>query len=340
MKEENNGGSKKWSRVFRKKWFFPAVYLTVAALLLTFVVWYQNLENQIPAQDGQESTDTATDPFDEEAQPVLEQQEVVKMPVSNQDQAEIVTKFYDYSADEKTKESALVLYNSRYYQSTGIDIATASGETFDVTASLSGTVENVEEDPLLGNVVTLSHDSDLKTYYASLGEVNVKAGDNVKQGDVLGTAGQNIFGKEDAVHVHFEIRKDGEPVNPEEYFNQPVSSVKVEEETKSDGEEKGSDATSEESDEQSTTPEEETSGTPDDATNSEDGSEAPETESPDGSIEQDEGITPDDSTNQDEGNTPDDSTNQDEEMTPDDSTNQEDGQSSDEAESSASSASA
>lgn len=303
MKEEKNGGSKKWSRIFRKKWFFPAVYLTVAALLLTFVVWYQNVDNQVPgAKDNQETTDnTATDPYNEDAETVTSQQEVVKMPVSNMDQAEIVTKFYDYNADDKVKESALVLFQSRYYQSTGVDIAASEseGETFDVTASLSGTVEEVTEDPLLGNVVILSHDKELKTYYASLGEVNVKKGADVKQGDVLGTAGQNLFGKDAGTHVHFEIRKNEKPVNPEAYFNQPVSSIK--EEAKSDDVEKDS---KQDSEEESTKSEEETSGTEDDATNSDDGSgtkDDPVKQDELGDTQDDDATTPDDSTNQDDG---------------------------------------
>src|SRR5699024_164879 len=70
MKEEQNGTPKnKWSRLFRKKWFFPAVYLVVATLLLVGVVWYQNLDHQMPdmADDHDELTDTYTpNPFDEE----------------------------------------------------------------------------------------------------------------------------------------------------------------------------------------------------------------------------------------------------------------------------------
>lgn len=321
MKEEKNGGSKNnWTRIFRKKWFFPAVYLGVAALLLTFVVWYQNVDNQIPgAQDNQETTDnTATEGFNgkEDAQTVTSQQEVVKMPVSNQDKAEIVTKFYDYNADEKAKESALVFYNNRYYQSTGVDIATSEGETFDVTASLSGTVEEVKEDPLLGNVVKLSHENDLATFYASLGEVKVKQGTEVEQGDVLGTAGSNLFGKDAGTHVHFEVRKNDNPVNPETYFNQPVNSIKVEDESKSDDVEKDS---NEDSDGQSTKPEDETSGSEDDTTNSDDGS---QTEDPAEQNQEDPTGTGDD------------------EKSSDDATDQENGMSTDDAESSRSSASA
>ncbi|GAB3045056.1 peptidoglycan DD-metalloendopeptidase family protein [Virgibacillus ainsalahensis] len=231
MNEENKGASKnKWSRIFRKKWFFPAVYLTIAALLLSAVVWYQNVDNQIPdAMDDQEQEETSDDfsptPVEEDAEPVADQQENIEMPVANQDQAEIVTKFYDYSAEQEDQENALVLYNNRFYQSTGVDITSADGETFDVQAALSGTVTEVKEDPLLGNVVSLSHENEVMTYYASLDEVGVTAGDEVSQGDQLGTAGQNLFGQDNGNHVHFQLRKNGNEVDPESYFNQPVSSL-------------------------------------------------------------------------------------------------------------------
>ncbi|WP_010099250.1 M23 family metallopeptidase [Ornithinibacillus scapharcae] len=227
MKEENKAPKKGWQGIFRKKWFFPAVYLTIAALLLAAVVWYQNLDNQLPeAGDDQELGENyKPNPHDQDAAPVIDSQEVIKMPVAEQEQAEIVTKFYDYEASQEDQESALILHNNRYYQSTGVDIVYPNGEAFDVLASLSGSVMEVKEDPLLGNVVILSHENDVTTYYASLGEVSVKAGDEVKQGDVIGTAGQNIFGQNHGTHLHFEIRKADTVFNPEEFFNQPVSKL-------------------------------------------------------------------------------------------------------------------
>lgn len=250
MKEENNGTPKnKWSRIFRKKWFFPAVYLTVAALLLSVVIWYQNIDNQINETGDEPVADNySPEEFDKDAQPVMEQQEVIKMPVVDQDQAEIVTKFYDYNAEQEDKENALILYNNRFYQSTGIDITSADSETFDVLASLSGTVEEVKEDPLYGNVVTLSHENDVVTYYASMGEINVKDGDKVQQGDVLGTAGESIFGQDKGTHVHFEVRKNGEEVNPEQVFNQSVSALS---EVSTEDESTESDAAEDESTDQS-----------------------------------------------------------------------------------------
>jgi len=228
MKEEQNGApKKKWSRIFRKKWFFPAVYITVAAILLTVVVWYQNMDNQVPdAEENREASDHLTsDLYDEDAEPVMEQTENIKMPVNDQEKAEIVTKFYDATADQEDRENALVFHNNRYHQSTGIDITLGEEEEFDVIASLSGKVEEVKTDPLLGNIVTLSHGEDVMTYYASMGEIAPDVGDEVKQGDVLGTAGSNLIGKDIGTHVHFELRKSDKKLNPETYFNQSLTSL-------------------------------------------------------------------------------------------------------------------
>lgn len=228
MKDERNSASKNnWSRIFKKKWFFPAVYLIVATLLLTIVVWYQSVDNQIKdvQDDPGVSDDYIPNRHDEDAEEVLEQQETIKMPIADDDQAEIVTKFYDYDADQEDQENALIRYNNMFYQSTGIDIASADGETFEVKASLSGTVTEVKEDPILGNVVSMTHENDVETHYASLGEVDVKAGSKVKQGETIGTAGRNLFGKDNGTHVHFEIRKNDKEVNPEEFFNQPMSKL-------------------------------------------------------------------------------------------------------------------
>lgn len=230
MKEEFKGPKNKWSQIFRKKWFFPALYLSIAAVLLASVIWYQNAGSDVSEQDDQRNAEDHYLPSmnDEDAVPVVDQQELVGMPLENTDEAEIVTKFFDYNAEQEDRENALVLYNNRYYQSTGVDIAAADAETFDVLASISGTVEEVKEDPLLGNVVVVSHGEDLKTYYASLGDVAVSVSDQVAQGDKLGTAGKNLFGKDNGTHLHFEIRKDGTEVNPESYFDQPASSIAVE----------------------------------------------------------------------------------------------------------------
>lgn len=232
--EEKNNVSKfpGWKRLSRKKWFFPAVYLTLAAIILSGVLVYQN--NQETALDGEstgENTNDNGDSYnyydDNESTPVIDQEENLSLPVGEGIETEIVTKFYDYDASVEDKRNALVLFKNRYYQSSGIDIAREDGESFDVTAALSGTVVEVKEDPLLGYVVTLSHDNGITTHYASLEDVTLQAGTEVRQGETIGTAGRNIFGQASGTHVHFEIWKDDIQLNPETFINKPVSDIQV-----------------------------------------------------------------------------------------------------------------
>lgn len=226
MKEKNSVSKSKWKRLFRKKWFFPALYLGISALLLTAVLWYQSGTNEPEqAEEDKGIFDSLGFNSDEEATPVAEQDEVVKAPVAEDAEATVVTKFYDHKADSEAQENALVLYDNKYYQSTGVDYAAADGEAFDVLAALSGTVTEVKEDALHGNVVQIEHKNGVATYYASLEDVKVEAGQEVKQGDVLATAGQSLFAKDKATHLHFEVLNGDTPVNPESFFNQPVSKL-------------------------------------------------------------------------------------------------------------------
>ena len=59
-------------------------------------------------------------------------------------------------------------------------------ETFDVLASISGTVTNVSDDTLLGKTVEIRNSTELIVLYQSLGEVAVKKGDTVSQGQIIG----------------------------------------------------------------------------------------------------------------------------------------------------------
>ena len=290
MKEKNSVSKSKWKRLFRKKWFFPALYLGISALLLTAVLWYQSGTNEPEqAEEDKSIFDSLGFNGDEEATPVAEQDEVVKAPVAEDAEATVVTKFYDHKADSESQENALVLYDNKYYQSTGVDYAAADGGAFDVLAALSGTVTEVKEDALHGNVVQMEHSNGVTTYYASLEDVKVEVGQEVKQGDVLATAGQSLFAKDKATHLHFEVRNGDTAVNPESFFNQPVSKLKeakeeteaVQEEaadTSSQKEQEETDAPAEDNADAGTAPKEE----------ADDSEETPDTSDEEKSPEQDE----------------------------------------------------
>lgn len=216
-----------WKRALRKRWVFPAVYLTSAAVILAGALWFQSRNDETAKKDEYEYSEDVpgTSYKDRESVPVNEALEHIAMPVLDPNAVEIKTPFYDFAASKEEQEAALVFYNNTYHPNRGIDLVMKDGKPFDVTASLSGTVTKAKKDPILGYLVEIDHQNGVVTVYQSLADVQVKEGDTVKQGQVIGKAGQSQFNQEAGTHVHFEIRKDGKPVNPLDYVDKPVTAL-------------------------------------------------------------------------------------------------------------------
>ncbi|MCC2931229.1 stage II sporulation protein spoIIQ [Bacillus sp. LBG-1-113] len=227
MREEEKKTSqvKKLQQFFRKRWVFPAIYLVSAAVILTAVLWYQSVSNdEVKDQLADNGGSSAYDNNDDAVE-VGKSMENVAMPVVDSENVSVVKKFYETDAAKEEKEAALVTYNNTYSLSKGIDLAEKDGKDFEVSASLSGTVVKAEKDPVLGYVVEIEHADGLSTVYQSLSEVGVEQGDKVKQNQVIGKSGKNLYSEESGNHVHFEIRKDGVAMNPLNFMDKPVSSI-------------------------------------------------------------------------------------------------------------------
>jgi stage II sporulation protein Q len=229
MREEEKKRSSRGSsfkRFFKKRWVYPAIYILSAAIILTAVLWFQNSNNETDSgQTKNEATDIAGKKYNEPAVEVNRSMENFSMPVTNPDSVVIQKQFYDFDGKKEEQESALVFYNNTYHPNTGIDIVMEDGKTFDVVASLSGSVTNVLEDALLGNVIEIEHDNGIVTQYQSVTDIDVKVGDQVKKGQTIAKAGKSLYNEEAGTHVHFEIRKNDIPVNPLDYFNKPLSTL-------------------------------------------------------------------------------------------------------------------
>ena len=89
-----------------------------------------------------------------------------------------------------------------------------------VYASQSGTVSMVSKGKLksgYGKRIELQHDKNYKTVYAHLNGFNIKEGQQVDQGDIIGYVGNT--GGSTAPHLHFEIHKNGKKINPEKLLS-------------------------------------------------------------------------------------------------------------------------
>ena len=129
--------------------------------------------------------------------------------------------FYDYQADNASQEKSILYHENTYIQNSGMDFG--STDVFEVVAVLDGTVLDVREDELLGNIVEIKHDNDFISSYQSLSEVSVKKNDTVKQGQVIGKSGTNSIDQDLGNHLHFELYKAGEVVDPSKYFDQVIT---------------------------------------------------------------------------------------------------------------------
>jgi stage II sporulation protein Q len=203
----------RWKRLFSKKWAFPAIYLAAAALILSLVWWYS--ASQGPGQNPNTGLEEV---LKQEPMEDVNQQEGMILPVAEEAQAKVKMGFYNDAGSDQSKETSLVKYENTYWPHSGVDFAREDGKSFDVVAVMDGKVVRVEENPLVGHLVEIQHDNGLLTVYQSLSDVKVKEGQTVSKGDLLARAGESSFEKDAGVHLHFEVRKDGQPLNPEQYL--------------------------------------------------------------------------------------------------------------------------
>lgn len=97
---------------------------------------------------------------------------------------------------------------------TGLDIAVSSGTPIKVVSS--GKVTYAGYQGSYGNLVKVDHGQGVETWYAHTKEMYVTEGQEVKAGDVIAAVGST--GNSTGPHLHFEIRINGEHINPQNYI--------------------------------------------------------------------------------------------------------------------------
>ena len=99
----------------------------------------------------------------------------------------------------------------------GVDIVAETGTP--VVATANGVVVKIEfneQGKGHGRLVLVKHSEEYASLYTQLSAFKVQVGDEVKLGDVVGLVGSS--GISTAPHLHYEVHKNGEQVNPELYF--------------------------------------------------------------------------------------------------------------------------
>jgi murein DD-endopeptidase MepM/ murein hydrolase activator NlpD len=97
---------------------------------------------------------------------------------------------------------------------TGLDFRSSLGDP--VRATANGTVESAGWSGGYGKMVEIDHGNGFSTRYGHLSEIEVKAGQSVKIGQIIGRVGST--GRSTGPHLHYETRIDGEAVDPQKFL--------------------------------------------------------------------------------------------------------------------------
>jgi len=97
----------------------------------------------------------------------------------------------------------------------GIDFKGEKGDEAKCTAN--GRVESAGWYGGYGNCVRIMHANNIETLYGHLSRITVKAGQEVTAGQKIGEVGST--GRSTGTHLHYEIRKNGKPINPVSYLS-------------------------------------------------------------------------------------------------------------------------
>ena len=208
-----------------KSFVLPTVYIMVIGILFISISFIGSaLQSKVKYDDN-----LSVNALEDDVTPVIKNEEetnttdkkIVKPFTSTA--VSISKSYYDMQDDEKTQQNSLVYYENTYLQNSGV--LYSSNETFDILSVYDGTVTNVSKDEILGNVVEITHNPNLKTIYYSLGEISVKKDDLVNSGTIIGKSGSNLLDEEQNNCLLFEVYYNGNTIDPEDFYNMNINDL-------------------------------------------------------------------------------------------------------------------
>jgi len=104
----------------------------------------------------------------------------------------------------------------------GMDFSAKSGTP--IYATGDGVVDRADNTASgYGNHIVIRHGFGYETLYGHLSKYNVRSGQRVKRGDIIGYVGST--GRSEAPHLHYEVHKNGEVVNPLNFYYGNISAA-------------------------------------------------------------------------------------------------------------------
>jgi murein DD-endopeptidase MepM/ murein hydrolase activator NlpD len=106
----------------------------------------------------------------------------------------------------------------------GMDFTAPSGT--DIFATGNGIVKEAGRDAGYGNTILIDHGYGYESMYGHLSRIMVKVGQSINRGDIIGLVGST--GASTGPHLHYEVLKNGQKVNPQNYYFQDLNPLEYE----------------------------------------------------------------------------------------------------------------
>ncbi len=181
-----------------------ALRLAIITPLLIFTAVAMTLKTSIPNTPSEEIVKQTVVSNQEEIHPSFEGAKPSIFPIAEKDNPEFVLHF----------DATMHRGTDREYNRTGVAYRAALGTA--VRAAGDGIVITSEKNAKRGNYVVIKHSDEYQTLYASLNELMVREGQEVKRGTTIGTVGKSM--ENSNIHLHYEVIKNGKPIDPQEYY--------------------------------------------------------------------------------------------------------------------------
>ena len=205
-----------------KGWVVFSVYaISIITIISSLYLVGKTLEGMIYSN---ESISYVYRGIIDDAVPVVSTTKSKKFIMPYQDEnVKIIKNFYDKDSDNVTQENSLILYQNTYMPNTGV--LYGSDHEFDVYAVLDGTIESINPDEIMGNIVRIRHSNNLITVYECLNTVNVLVGETIHQGETIGTSGINKIETSKENMLLFEVEYNGEHLNPNKFYEMNINDL-------------------------------------------------------------------------------------------------------------------
>lgn len=203
----------------KKIYLIPVIYsLVIVVIFGTMMFMSTNLE--LKNKEQMDEADKVIEIIDPDYVPVVS--EVVKKTIKpyNNETVKISVDYYSKDDAAETQEKSLIYFNNKYMQNTGIMYG--STEEFEVLSMYDGVISSINEDEIFQTVIEIKHNEEYSSYYYGVKDTELKIGDEIKTGDIIGKSGEKVFESEQNYNLLVEVYHTGKLIDPETFFDKEI----------------------------------------------------------------------------------------------------------------------